>query len=172
MAKNKENTQKFINLEETVSFLQKRFLAPEESVLMAGNDDVAMRDELDVAASSEDVICNKLKSWTGEFPEKVIEYQKLQRLRQGRFPYWSHCPSCVWGKSHVPARRRSAPPKDNEVQIDQFWCKSIRMIVVVHMKSFCVGCANTCAGGNRATTVAGLVKFFGSLGAERCQDRS
>ena len=67
----------------------------------------------------------------------------------------------------MPARRRTAPLKDNEVQIDQFWYKSIRMIAVARAKAFCVGCTTTYAGEFRPTTVAGLVKFLRSFGAPR-----
>ena len=108
-----------------------------------------------------------LESYTGQFPEKVTEYQKLQHLRQGHYPYWAHCPSCIRGRSYVPARRRKDPPADDEVQIDQFFYKSSRLICIVHVKSFCVGCSTTFSGEGRATTVTGLIRFLRSFGLSK-----
>ena len=174
-----ENTPgSYMSFQNELSVLQQRVCALEKGIGMAGNEDDVMEvmqdafgDDADadevqgpVEGSKEPDAAEGLESYTGEFPEKVTEYQKLQHLRQGHYPYWSHCPSCVRGRSYVPARRRKDPPGDDEVQIDQFWYKSSRLICIVHVKPFCVGCTTTFSGEGRATTVTGLIRFLRSFG--------
>ena len=176
MAKNTPGS--YMSFQDELSVLQQRVCALEKGIGMAGNGDDVMEvlqdafggdadaDEVQgpVEGSKEPDATEGLESYTGEFPEKVTEYQRLQHLRQGHYPYWAHCPSCVRGRSYVPARRRKDPPGDDEVQIDQFFYKSSRLICIVHLKSFCVGCSTTFSGEGRATTVIGLIRFLRSFG--------
>ena len=140
----RENPHNYMSFQNELSVLQQRVCALEKGLGMAGNEDDVMEvmqdafgDDADVdevqgpvEGSREPNAAEGLESYTGEFPEKVTEYQKLQHLRQGHYPYWSHCPSCVRGRSYVPARRRKDPPGDDEVQIDHFWYKSSRLICI------------------------------------------
>ena len=176
MAKNTPGS--YMSFQDELSVLQQRVCALEKGIGMAGNGDDVMEvlqdafgDDADadevqgpVEGSKEPDATEGLESYTGEFPEKVTEYQRLQHLRQGHYPYWAHCPSCIRGRSYVPARRRKDPPGDDEVQIDQFFYKSSRLICIVHVKSFCVGCSTTFSGEGRATTVTGLIRFLRSFG--------
>ena len=177
MAKNTPGNH--LSFQDELSVLQQRVCALEKGIGMAGNEDgdvgEVLQDAFGDGADADEVqgpvegskeleATEGLESYTGQFPEKVTEYQKLQHLRQGHYPYWAHCPSCIRGRSYVPARRRKDPPGDDEVQIDQFFYKSSRLICIVHVKSFCVGCSTTFSGEGRATTVTGLIRFLRSFG--------
>ena len=179
MAKNSSGS--YLSFRNELSVLHERVCALEKGIGMAGNHDdgdvgEVLRDafgdddadagevQWPVEGSREPDATEGLESYTGQFPEKVTEYQKLQHLRQGHYPYWAHCPSCIRGRSYVPARRRKDPPGDDEVQIDQFFYKASRLICIVHVKSFCVGCSTTFSGEGRATTVTGLIRFIRSFG--------
>ena len=177
MAKNTPGNH--LSFQDELSVLQQRVCALEKGIGMAGNEDgdvgEVLQDAFGDGADADEVqgpvegskeldATEGLESYTGQFPEKVTEYQKLQHLRQGHYPYWAHCPSCIRGRSYVPARRRRDPPADDEVQIDQFFYKSSRLICIVHVKSFCVGCSTTFSGEGRATTVTGLIRFLRSFG--------
>ena len=177
MAKNTPGNH--LSFQDELSVLQQRVCALEKGIGMAGNEDgdvgEVLQDAFGDGADADEVqgpvegskeldATEGLESYTGQFPEKVTEYQKLQHLRQGHYPYWAHCPSCIRGRSYVPARRRKDPPGDDEVQIDQFFYKSSHLICIVHVKSFCVGCSTTFSGEGRATTVTGLIRFLRSFG--------
>ena len=177
MAKNTPGNH--LSFQDELSVLQQRVCALEKGIGMAGNEDgdvgEVLQDAFGDGADADEVqgpvegskeldATEGLESYTGQFPEKVTEYQKLQHLRQGHYPYWAHCPSCIRGRSYVPARKRRDPPGDDEVQIDQFFYKSSRLICIVHVKSFCVGCSTTFSGEGRATTVTGLIRFLRSFG--------
>ena len=79
--------------------------------------------------------------WVATDKESLSSFDLLQHQLRSHMPYSSSCEVCVRARGLKPAYRRTET-SEHEVQLDQFWHGALKFLVVVHSKSFAIGCVS------------------------------
>ena len=100
--------------------------------------------------------------WVATDKESLSNFDLLlQHQLPSHVPYSSSCEVCVRARGLKAAFRRTEI-SEHEVQLDQFWHGALRFLVVVHSKSFAIGCVS---GDNaREVIVADMSHWLSHFG--------
>ena len=99
--------------------------------------------------------------WVATDKESLSSFDLLQHQLRSHMPYSSSCEVCVRARGLKPAYRRTET-SEHEVQLDEFWHGALKFLVVVHSKSFAIGCVS---GDNaREVIVADLSHWLSHFG--------
>ena len=99
--------------------------------------------------------------WVSTDKESLSSFDLLQHQLRSHMPYSSSCEVCVRARGLKAAYRRTEI-SEHEVQLDQFWHGALRFLVVVHSKSFAIGCVS---GDNaREVIVADMSHWLSHFG--------
>ena len=89
------------------------------------------------------------------------KFSLLEHELRSHVPFSSSCEVCVRARGLKKARHRTEVHQ-NEVQLDQFWHGSLRFLILVHSKSFAIGCVS--GDGPREAIVAGMSQWLMHFG--------
>ena len=89
------------------------------------------------------------------------KFSLFERELRSHVPFSSSCEVCVRARGLKKARH-GTEVHQNEVQLDQFWHGSLRFLILVHSKSFAIGCVS--GDGPREAIVAGMSQWLMHFG--------
>ena len=89
------------------------------------------------------------------------KFSLFEHELRSHVPFSSSCEVCVGARGLKKARHRTEVHQ-NEVQLDQFWHGSLRFLILVHSKSFAIGCVS--GDGPREAIVAGMSQWLMHFG--------
>ena len=89
------------------------------------------------------------------------KFSLFEHELRSHVPFSSSCEVCVRATGLKKARHRTEVHQ-NEVQLDQFWHGSLRILILVHSKSFAIGCVS--GDGPREAIVAGMSQWLMHFG--------
>ena len=89
------------------------------------------------------------------------KFSLFEHELRSHVPFSSSCEVCVRARGLKKARHRTEVHQ-NEVQLDQFWHGSLRFLILVHSKSFAIGCVS--GDGPREAIVAGMSQWLMHFG--------
>ena len=99
--------------------------------------------------------------WIASDRDVLPKFSLFEHELRSHVPFSSSCEVCVRARGLKKARRRTEVHQ-NEVQLDQFWHGSLRFLILVHSKSFAIGCVS--GDGPREAIVAGMSQWLMHFG--------
>ena len=99
--------------------------------------------------------------WIASDKDVLPKFSLFEHELRSHVPFSSSCEVCVRARGLKKARRRTEVHQ-NEVQLDQFWHGSLRFLILVHSKSFAIGCVS--GDGPREAIVAGMSQWLMHFG--------
>ena len=112
--------------------------------------------------SSRDVLSEEKKVpsdcwWIVTDKEALGNFSMFEHELRSHLPFSSSCEVCLRARGLKPALRRSQV-HEHEVQLDQFWHGSLRVLIMVHSRSFAIGCVS--GDMTRDMIVAGMSQWM------------
>ena len=95
--------------------------------------------------------------WIASDRDVLAKFSLFEHELRSHVPFSSSCEVCVRERGLKKARHRTEVHQ-NEVQLDQFWHGSLRFLILVHSKSFAIGCVS--GDGPREAIVAGMPQWL------------
>ena len=102
--------------------------------------------------------------WIASDRDVLPKFSLFEHELRSHVPFSSSCEVCVRARGLKKARHRTEVHQ-NEVQLDQFWHGSLRFLILVHSKSFAIGCVS--GDGPREAIVAGMSQWLMHFGLEQ-----
>ena len=99
--------------------------------------------------------------WIASDRDVLPKFSLFEHELRSHVPFSSSCEVCVRARGLKKARHRTEVHQ-NEVQLDQFWHGSLRFLILVHSKSFAIGCVS--GDGPREAIVAGMSHWLMHFG--------
>ena len=95
--------------------------------------------------------------WIVTDKEALGNFSMFEHELRSHLPFSSSCEVCLRARGLKPALRRSQV-HEHEVQLDQFWHGSLRVLIMVHSRSFAIGCVS--GDMTRDMIVAGMSQWM------------
>ena len=99
--------------------------------------------------------------WIASDRDVLPKFSLFEHELRSHVPFSSSCEVCVRARGLKKARHRTEVHQI-EVQLDQFWHGSLRFLILVHSKSFAIGCVS--GDGPREAIVAGMSQWLMHFG--------
>ena len=123
---------------------------------------VASPGQPDVQYEEEEKSAEFSDAWWIASDRAVLpKFSLFEHELRSHVPFSSSCEICVRARGLKKARHRTEVHQ-NEVQLDQFWHGSLRFLILVHSKSFAIGCVS--GDGPREAVVAGMSQWLMHFG--------
>ena len=107
--------------------------------------------------------------WWIRKDSEAVNFDRVKHVLQGHLPFNSSCDVCVRSRG-LPKTARERPSEEimqHEVQIDQFFKLQKRFVVLVHTRSFALGCVDgELSREALLESIAAWLRFFGLSGVQ------